>query len=72
MTNYTLSAVIEHEGNWYVANCPELDISSQGQTVEEATKNLHEAVELFLQNADPKEIPDLSEAPFLTTFKVAV
>mgnify|MGYP000207690391 CR=1 FL=1 len=70
--NYTFSAIIEHEKDWYVAHCPELDIASQGKTVEEARKNLHEAVELFLKNADPAEIPNLTEPPLLTTFKVAV
>lgn len=70
--NYTLSAIIEHEGNWYVATCPELDIASQGQTVEEAKNNLLEATTLFLETADPKEIPNLTEPPFLTTFKVAI
>jgi predicted RNase H-like HicB family nuclease len=69
---YNLSAIIEHEGDWYVANCPELDIVSQGKSVEEAQKNLHEAVQLFLESADPKEIPPLTEPPYLTTFKVAV
>ena len=69
---YTLSAIIEHEGNWYVASCPELDIASQGKTVEEAQKNLLEAVQLFLESAGPQEIPTLTEPPYLTTFKVAV
>ena len=53
---YTFSAIIEHEGAWYVATCPELDVASQGHTIEEATKNLHEAVQLFLETADPKEL----------------
>jgi predicted RNase H-like HicB family nuclease len=69
---YTLSAIIDHEGKWYVATCPELDIASQGKTIEEAQKNLAEAVQLFLESADPKEIPNLTEPPYLTTFKVAV
>lgn len=72
MTTYNLSAIIEHEGEWYVATCPELDIASQGRTVEEANHNLYEAVQLFLETADPKEIQLPSESPFITTFKVAV
>jgi len=40
----------------YVALCPELDVASQGRTVEEATANLKEAVELFLECADQEEI----------------
>jgi predicted RNase H-like HicB family nuclease len=53
-TVYT--AIIEKEGNLYAALCPELDVASQGTTVEEATSNLREAVELFLECADPLEI----------------
>ncbi|MCL4315369.1 MAG: type II toxin-antitoxin system HicB family antitoxin [Gammaproteobacteria bacterium] len=50
------TAILEREGEMYVALCPELDVASQGATVEEATANLKEAVELFLECADPDEI----------------
>ena len=69
---YTLSAIIEREGNWDVALCPELDVASQGKSIEEANKNLSEAVQLDLETADPKEMNFPSEAPFITTFKIAV
>ena len=46
-----LTAVIEREGDGYVATCPEFDIVSQGGTVEEARLNLVEAVEGFLEVA---------------------
>ncbi|MGH9531744.1 MAG: type II toxin-antitoxin system HicB family antitoxin [Terriglobales bacterium] len=49
------TAILERDGDVYVALCPELDIASQGASVEEATANLKEAVELFLECADPKE-----------------
>ncbi len=52
----TYTAIIEKEGDTYVALCPELDIASQGTTIEEAKANLKEAVELFLKCADPEEI----------------
>ena len=39
-----------------MALCPELDVTSQGTSVEEARANLHEAVELFFETADPSEI----------------
>ena len=42
-----LTAIIEREGDGYVALCPELDIASQGDTVGEARNNLQEALELF-------------------------
>jgi predicted RNase H-like HicB family nuclease len=51
-----LTAVIEREGDGYVATCPELDVVSQGSTVEEARLNLVEAVEGFFEAASPAEI----------------
>jgi len=51
-----LTAVIEREGDGYVATCQELGIVSQGQTVEEARLNLVEAVEGFFEVASPSEI----------------
>jgi predicted RNase H-like HicB family nuclease len=51
-----LTALIQREGNGYVALCPELDVASQGDSVEEAHRNLAEAVELFLETASPSEV----------------
>ena len=51
-----VTAIIEREGDGYVALCPELDVASQGDTIEAARKNLQEAVGLFLETADPAEI----------------
>ncbi len=53
---FQFTAVIEREGDGYVSLCPELDIASQGDTVEEASANLKEAVELFFESASSKEI----------------
>ena len=50
------TAILEKEDDLYVALCPELDVASQGATVKEATANLKEAVELFLEAADLQEI----------------
>ena len=36
------TGIIEREGDGYVALCPELDIASQGHTVEEARRNSYE------------------------------
>jgi predicted RNase H-like HicB family nuclease len=52
------TAAIRREGDGFVAICPELDVASQGQTVEEARDNLREAVELFLETASPQEVKD--------------
>jgi predicted RNase H-like HicB family nuclease len=51
-----LTAIIEREGDGYVATCPELDVVSQGDTVEDARRNLLEAVEGFFEAASPSEI----------------
>ena len=51
-----LTAVIEREGDGYVATCPELDVVSQGTMIEEARPNLVEAVEGFVEVASPSEI----------------
>lgn len=69
---YKFSAIIEQEGKWYVGICPELDVASQGKTLEEALTNLREAVQLFLESADPSEVTLPSHPPFLTTLDVAV
>ena len=53
---YQLTAVIEREGSGYVSLCPELDIASQGDSIEQARENLQEAVELFFECASPGEI----------------
>ncbi len=56
MKSLQLTAVLEREGSGYVSLCPELDVASQGDTVEEATANLKEAVELFLESAPREEV----------------
>lgn len=51
-----LTAIIQREGDGYVSLCPELDIASQGPTVEQARSNLVEAIELFFETADASEV----------------
>ena len=56
--NKELTAIIEREGDGYVALCPELDIASQGNSLEEARDNLIEALEMFFETAPHNEIQD--------------
>lgn len=56
MRTVHFTALIEQEGDGYVALCPELDIASEGDTVEEARLMLKEAVELFFECASEEEI----------------
>ena len=51
-----LTAIIEREDDGYFSLCPELDIASQGASVEEARANLTEALTLFFETADPSEV----------------
>mgnify|MGYP003394008221 CR=1 FL=1 len=68
-----LTAIIEREGDGYVALCPELDVASQGNTIEEARTNLIEALELFFETASPEEMRErLHDEVLVTRVKVAV
>ena len=51
-----LTSIIKREGNGYVSLCPELDIASQGETIEQARENLREALELFFECASLEEV----------------
>jgi predicted RNase H-like HicB family nuclease len=73
MKNYSLTAIIEREGDGYVSFCPELDLASQGDTVEDARENLKEAVELFLTTAGSAEIQERLHAEvYITRLEVSV
>ncbi len=70
---FQFTAVIEREGDGYVSLCPELDIASQGDTVEQATANLKEAVELFFESASRQEIMERTHGEvFVTRLEVAI
>ncbi len=51
-----MTAIIEREEDGFVALCPELDIASQGESIEEARANLVEALTLFFEAASPSEV----------------
>jgi predicted RNase H-like HicB family nuclease len=66
------TAVIYRENGGYVALCPELDVASQGDTVEDASANLREAVELFIESADPSEVATrMREELYVTALEVS-
>lgn len=68
-----LTAIIEREGSGYVSLCPQLDIASQGETVQEARDNLREALELFFEAASPLEIQQrLHREVYVTQLEIAV
>jgi predicted RNase H-like HicB family nuclease len=63
------SSVVNKEGKWYVATCPELGIASQGKSVENSIDNLREAIELYLED-DGAEVPAANYRPLVTVVKV--
>jgi predicted RNase H-like HicB family nuclease len=66
-----LTAIIEREDDGYVALCPELDIASQEDTIQQARDNLREALELFFEVASEQEIKDrLHDEVYVTQVEV--
>ncbi|MBI1880359.1 MAG: type II toxin-antitoxin system HicB family antitoxin [Chloroflexi bacterium] len=68
MTTHIFTAVIHKEDGLYIAQCPEVGMISQGETIEEAIANLKEATELYLEEFPAPEV----DRPILTTFEAAV
>jgi predicted RNase H-like HicB family nuclease len=48
----TFTAAVHREEDWYVAQCLEVDVASQGRTIDEALANLAEAAALYLEEVD--------------------
>lgn len=68
-----MTAIIQREDDGFVSLCPELDIASQGSSVEEARANLIEALTLFFESADPSEVSRrLHNEMFVTQVEVPV
>lgn len=66
MTN-TYTAILEPDEDMMVALCPELDVASQGKTIEEALANLREAIGLFLEHASEEELRARTHGPIMVT-----
>jgi predicted RNase H-like HicB family nuclease len=68
-----VTAIIEREEDGFVALCPELDIASQGSSIEGARANLVEALTLFFETADEAEVARrLHHEVFVTQVEVPV
>ena len=67
-----LTGIIEGENDGYVALCPEVDVASQGNTVDEARANLKEALELFFEMVSPEEINSRYKEVYVTHVEIAV
>lgn len=62
------TAAITHEPPWYVARCLEVEVASQGETVEGVLSNLKEALELYFEDVPA---PDASEPPIIASVEIA-
>lgn len=54
------SAIIKKDSDWYVARCIEVDVVSQGKTIDEAKTNLREAIEVYIESFG-EDIPQREE-----------
>lgn len=63
----SFTAIIEKEGDEYASLCPEIDVASQGDTIEEARNNLQEAIQLFFEFASEEEIHSRLKSDFFIT-----
>jgi predicted RNase H-like HicB family nuclease len=55
------AATVWREGNWYVSQCLELDLASQGESEEAALANLKEAIELHFEPPRATRLPEVRE-----------
>ena len=62
------TAAITHDDAWYVARCLEVEVTSQGETVEEALANLKEALELYFED---EALPEDLEPPIIATLRLS-
>jgi predicted RNase H-like HicB family nuclease len=65
----TLTAAVSKDGEWYVARCLEVEVASQGETVDEALANLREALELYFED---DEVPTSFAHPLVTPIEIRI
>jgi predicted RNase H-like HicB family nuclease len=69
MSTINVTVAISQEENWYVAKCLENSVASQGKNIEDALKNLKEALQLHFE--DITTIPKTPQT-FVTTMEIAI
>ncbi len=69
--SYKYTIIINQEDEWWVAKCAELGVVSQGKTIEEAQKNIKEAVELYIDDQpEQKKLYLHKKEPLITTLEL--
>jgi predicted RNase H-like HicB family nuclease len=67
----TFLVSIMKEDKFFIARCPALGVTSQGQTLEEAQVNIKEAIYLYIESFGIEDLPGETSAPLGTTVEVA-
>ncbi len=62
---------ITKEDNFFIARCPELNVTSQGETLEEAEENIKEAIELYIERFGTEDLSQQVSKPYLTLVEVS-
>ena len=62
------TAAVTHEDSWFVARCLEVEVTSQGETIEEALANLKESLELYFED---EALPESQEPPIIATLRLS-
>lgn len=68
-TPRTLTAAVVRDGEWFVARCLEIEVASQGESIDEALTNLREALELYFEDED---LPGDLEHPLVTPIEIRI
>jgi predicted RNase H-like HicB family nuclease len=69
MTDVQFTAAITHQGDWYVARCLQVEVTSQGETVESALANLREALELYFED---EPLPADVQSPIIAPVEISI
>ncbi len=67
MQTITLKHIVWRDGKYFVAQCLNIDVNSFGETKEEALKNLQEAIELYMEDADEKSIQEVEQPEIVSS-----
>ncbi|MCD4798258.1 MAG: type II toxin-antitoxin system HicB family antitoxin [Methanosarcinales archaeon] len=62
---------IQKEEKFFVARCPELGVTSQGKSLEDAQANIKEAIELYIESFGIENLPSETSRPYWTKVEVA-
>jgi len=66
----SFAVIITEEEDFFIARCPQLDVTSQGRTLQEAQKNIKEAVECYIEAFGVEDIPETAIKPVVGTVEI--